>query len=63
MSQPERVRYWADVTQRIYETLGFDGQYVRVWHDQDIILDGSFDVEDVEAIARMVKEAKQNEPK
>jgi hypothetical protein len=54
--------YWSEVTTKIYGELDIQGQYIRIWNPDDIILDGSFDVNDLETIARIVKEAKENEP-
>jgi hypothetical protein len=56
--------YWDEVTNKINEVMDIEGSpYIHIWDADDIILDGSFDVSDLETIARMVKEAKEKEPK
>lgn len=59
----KRSEYWREVTQRIaIATGGWGGEYIEVRDGDDVVLDGAFSVEDLETIARVVKEAREGAP-
>ena len=51
--------YWQDVTNKICKELDLGGQYFEIRNPDDITIDGSFDIEDIEKIVQMVKQAQK----